>query len=199
MAKVEPIRDSKKIKTIMNMLKGEENWRDYVLFVCGINFGLRIGDLLNIQVKDVKNEDSRIKDRFEIKEQKTSKYNTIEINKPAKEALKLLFKKTNIGTKSDNYIIYNTQRVPLGSSSISRVQAYRLILKWCRKVGLTNLSVGTHTLRKTFGYHAWKSGISIEAIQEKFKHNSTSTTRQYLGIEKKDVKETYDSLIDVFN
>ncbi|MBM7625121.1 tyrosine-type recombinase/integrase [Sporohalobacter salinus] len=198
MAKVEPIRDKKKITTIINLLKGKENWRDYVLFVLGINFGLRIGDLLRVQVKNVREDSGYIKDSFEIKEQKTGKYNSIEINQAAKETLELLFEKTKIGENPTNYLIYNTQSYPLGSEAISRVQAYRLIRKWCKQVGLTSLNIGTHTLRKTFGYHAWKNGINIEALQEKFKHESTSTTREYLGIEKKDVKETYHSLDDIF-
>lgn len=182
----------------MNLLKGKENWKDYALFVLGINFGLRIGDLLQVQVKNVREDSGYIKDSFEIKERKTGKYNSIEINKAAKEALELLFERTKIGKNSDNYLIYNTQSYPIGSESISRIQAYRLIRKWCEEIGLTGLNVGTHTLRKTFGYHAWKNGISIEALREKFKHESTSTTREYLGIEKKDVKETYHSLDDVF-
>ncbi|WP_372494178.1 tyrosine-type recombinase/integrase [Fuchsiella alkaliacetigena] len=65
-------------------------------------------------------------------------------------------------------------------------------------MGLNDLRVGTHTLRKTFGYHSWKNGISIEALQERFKHRSTETTRKYLGIEKKDVVATYNALDDLF-
>lgn len=188
--RVEPIRDKKKITAIKNLLKGAGKFRDYGLFICGINFGLRIGDLLRLQVKNVINASDRIKDNFEIREQKTDKLNVVEINEGARSALKFLFKKTDINQDSNNYLFYNTREVP-GLKPISRIQAYRLIKKWCANVGLTNLNVGTHTLRKTFGYHAWKSGVSIEVLQKKFKHKSTATTRQYLGIEEADVKESY--------
>ena len=85
--RVEPIREKKMIIAIKNLLKKEEKFRDYCLFVCGINFGLRISDLLQIQVRDVRNSLSEIKDTFEIREQKTGKLNVIAINNKAKEAI----------------------------------------------------------------------------------------------------------------
>ncbi len=189
--RVEPIRDKRKITAIKNMLKGANKWRDYTLFTLGMNFGLRIGDLLRLQVKDIIDSSGNIKETFEIVEQKTDKRNVIRINEPAEETLDLLFTNTNIIDSKNNYLIYNTRDK---SKSISRVQAYKLVRKWCQEVGLTDLDVGTHTLRKTWGYHAHKAGVSIETIQAKFKHNSTSTTRKYLGIEQKDVNAAYDKV-----
>ncbi|MCK8825867.1 tyrosine-type recombinase/integrase [Fuchsiella alkaliacetigena] len=198
MAKVEPIRSKRKIKQIVNQLAGAEKWRDYALFVLGINFGLRIGDLLKLQVKNVIDSNGDIKAEFEIQEEKTKKFNSITINKSAQECLELIFKKSPIGDKKEDYLIYNTRTFPIGIKFISRSQAYRIVKKVCESVGLNDLRVGTHTLRKTFGYHSWKNGISIEALQEKFKHRSTETTRKYLGIEKKDVVATYNALDDLF-
>ncbi|MBM7623339.1 tyrosine-type recombinase/integrase [Sporohalobacter salinus] len=189
--RVEPIRDKSKIQDIKDLLKKNDNWRDYTLFTLGINFGLRIGDLLRIQIKDVVNSDNKIKNTFEIVEQKTEKRNVIKINCKAQITLNLLFDKTNLSNNKNNYLIFNKRD---HSKSISRVQAYKLVRKWCQKIGLTDLDVGTHTLRKTWGYHAHKAGVSIETIQTKFKHNSTSTTRKYLGIEQKDVNEAYDKV-----
>ncbi|MFW6230370.1 MAG: tyrosine-type recombinase/integrase [Halanaerobium sp.] len=188
--RVEPIRDKKKISAIKNLLKGAGKFRDYCLFVCGINFGLRIGDLLKLKVKDVRNSSGMIKGNFEIIEEKTDKLNMVEINQGARKALQFLFNKTGIDNDLNNFLFYNTREVP-GAKPISRIQAYRLVNQWCESVGLTNLNIGTHTLRKTFGYHAWKNGVSIEVLQRKFKHSSTSTTRQYLGIEEADVKDSY--------
>ncbi len=188
--RVEPIREKKHITAIKNLLKKEGKFRDYCLFVCGINFGLRIGDLLRIQVKDVQNSLSEIKVSFEIREQKTNRLNVIEINDDAREAIKFLFSHVDLARDPNNYLFYNTRK-KFGKKAISRIQAYRLIRKWCKKVGLRDVRVGTHSLRKTFGYHAWKNGVSIEVIQKKYKHNSTETTRHYLGIEEKDVLEAY--------
>ncbi len=187
--RMEPIRDIKKIKDIKNILKNSHKWRDYLLFVTGLNFGLRIGDLLKIQIKNIVDFNYNIEDRFCIIEEKTNKRNIIKINDEVKNALELIRKKTDLLDNIENYLIYNTKDK---RKSISRVQAYKLVRKWCNAVGLTDLAVGTHTLRKSWGHHAHKAGISIEVIQAKYLHNSTSTTREYLGIERKDVSEAYD-------
>ncbi|GAB6136827.1 tyrosine-type recombinase/integrase [Halanaerobaculum tunisiense] len=189
--RVNPIRDKQKIKQIKQMLQRKNQYRDYVLFVCGINFGLRISDLLQLKIRDVIDATRRIKDTFEIIEQKTDKRNVIKINQSAREAIELLITQTNIVNDYDNHLIYNLRKK---SRSISRVQAYKLVCRWCQEVGLGDLAVGTHTLRKTWGYHAHQEGVSIEVIQAKYKHASTSTTRHYLGIEQKDVNKAYDKV-----
>ncbi|MBM7624629.1 tyrosine-type recombinase/integrase [Sporohalobacter salinus] len=122
--RVEPIRDSEKIKQIKKLLRDWKKWRDYVLFVCGINFGLRIGDLLQIKVKDAFTSEQEIKSIFEVIEQKTQKRNTIKINSAAREALKFLKTKTEITKDQDNFIIYNTRDK---SKGIGWVQAYKLV------------------------------------------------------------------------
>jgi len=189
--RVEPIRDKRKIVAIKNLLKGAERWRDYTLFVLGINFGLRIDDLLKLQVKDVLDESGEIKDRFTIVEGKTKKSNTIKINDSAKEAIRLLFDNTDIKDDLKNHLIYNTKEP---YKPIHRVSAHRLVNQICSEVGIKNIAIGTHTLRKTWGYHAHKAGISIEVIQAKYMHQSTATTRRYLGIEQKDVSAAYDTV-----
>jgi len=187
--RVEPIRDKRKIATIKNMLKGSNKTRDYILFSLGINLGLRIGDLLKIQVKDLFDVDDNIRETFEIVEEKTKKRNVVLINENTKEALKYLIEnEPTVLNNRNNHIIYNTRNK---YESITRIQAYKLTRSWCDKVGLEEIAIGCHTLRKTWGYQAHKEGISIEVIQEKYKHSSTSTTRHYLGIEQKDVNEAY--------
>lgn len=189
-ARVEPIRDKRKISTIKKLLKGGDDTRDYVLFTLGINLGLRIGDLLNLEVRDLFNNNNKIKESIEIIEQKTGKLNIITINNESTDTLNYLVRnEPNILKVSNNKIIYNTRKKFEG---ISRVQAYKLIKKWCNQIGLEDVSIGTHSMRKTWGYHAFKSGVPVEVIQEKYKHSSTSTTRHYLGIEQKDVDEAYN-------
>jgi len=193
MAKTEPIRNIKKVKAIQNMLKGQEKWRDYAMFTLGINFGLRIQDLLSLRVKHVIDIEGNVRSHFKIKEQKTGKDNIIKINKRSKEVVKELINETGIGKLRNNYLFYNTRK-KRGEDNISRVQAYTLINRWCEKVGITEKTIGTHTLRKTHGYLAWKQGNPIESIQEKFKHSTPATTRRYIGVNQKNVDDVYDSV-----
>lgn len=62
MNSVEPIRDPRKIVAIKNMLKGQDNPRDYLLFTLGINFALRVGDLLRLRVMDVLDSQGELRD-----------------------------------------------------------------------------------------------------------------------------------------
>lgn len=78
---VEPIRDKNKIETVKRILK-EKGSRDYLLFLLGINSGLRISDILKLKVSDVKN-----KKYIELYEQKTGKYKRFPITYSYKSAL----------------------------------------------------------------------------------------------------------------
>lgn len=66
---------------------------------------------------------------------------------------------------------------------ITRQQAYRIINVAAKEAGIEG-NVGTHTLRKTFGYHAYKKGVAISIIMSILQHHSKSETLRYIGIEK---------------
>ena len=164
---VEPIRDKEQIKKVKQVLK-QSNQRNYLLFVLGINSGLRISDILKLKVKDVKN-----KKYIEIKEQKTKKYKKFPITKP----LKLCIDRY-INDKLSEDWLFESKR---GSKPITRVQAYRIICNACNNAGI-NLNIGTHTLRKTFGYHFYQEKKDIVILQKIFNHSTPDITLRYIGI-----------------
>lgn len=131
---VQPIRD----KELLEAMKREllrMGYRDYMLFVLGINTGLRISDILKLKVSDVK-ELTYIK----MHEQKTGKFKRIKISGIADEIEKY------ISGMDDNTYLFKSQKG--NNSPISRVQAYRILNKAAVRVGI-NGEIGTHTLRKT--------------------------------------------------
>ena len=184
MNSVEPIRDPQKIALIRKNLS--ESPRDYLLFVLGINFALRISDLLSLRARDVRNEDGTLREFVYLREGKTKKEKRIKVNQAAKEGLTRFFGaqatgqgNTNIYPKGpDDYLFKSKRR----GRRLERTQAFRLVRKWCQNVGLGEIRVGTHTLRKTFGYHARKKGVDISILMEKFNHQSPSMTKRYIGI-----------------
>ncbi len=179
---VEPIRDIKKISQIKNLLRFDWNIRDLLLFELWINSALRISDLLSIQVKDIFENNSGIKDFFDIKEEKTNKTNRITITPKVKETLKL-YKETypNIILDKNNFIFFQKKTFPLWIKSIGRKMSWILLSKICEDVWLKG-NFWNHTLRKTWWYQARINAIPLEIIQHKLNHSSLAVTMRYLWI-----------------
>lgn len=184
----EPIRDPEKIAAVKGFLKDRP--RDYLLFTLGINTGLRISDLLRLYVGDVFDGD-RIRRYLRLRELKTGKEQRIRINQGARMALEH-FAAQN-GYKEPWRPLFASFRNK--EKAISYVQAWRIIKEACAAVGIKR-GIGTHSMRKTWGYHARKKGVSIEIIQAKFGHSSPKETARYIGITADEIKavEEYVSL-----
>lgn len=176
---VEPIRDKSQIQGMKNYLK-EQNIRDYLLFTLGINSGLRISDLLKLTVKDV------TKDRISIREKKTGKAKDFPLSKTCKKAINEYLKETGLSEGT----LFPSRK---GGRPLSRIQAYRILNDAAKHIGITE-AVGTHTLRKTFGYHAFQNGVDITRIQKLLNHSAPSITLAYIGITKEELDEVYITL-----
>ena len=166
---VEPIRDIELIEKVKKIL-ANNGVRDLLLFSLGINTGLRISDILKLKVKDVKN-----KENVEIIEQKTGKRKRFPIH-----AVKNLLNDF-IQFKSDDEYLFISRQTNGKTPVITRQQAYNIINKACRKAGIID-RIGTHTLRKTFGYHHYKKEKNVAILQEIFNHSAPSITLKYIGI-----------------
>ncbi|KMJ55041.1 integrase [Bacillus sp. LL01] len=180
---VEPIKEIELIERIKTVLK-EKSKRDYVLFVFGINTGILISHLLQIKVKDVYDGQS-IKDYYLLKEAKNAEEKLFYINQKVKGALFSYIKEARL--QQEDFLFKSRKN----DQPITRQQAYRIINKVAREVGMRE-KIGTHTLRKTFGYHAYCGGVAISLLQAIFNHSTKAETLRYIGIEKKSVKVKID-------
>ena len=174
---VQPIRDRRKISAIKGNLKKRDP-RNFLLFTLGINTALRISDILKLKVEDVKDHTGEIKLYLDLNEKKTGKQRYIYINDEVKKALEYFFDKTRLYDR-DRYLFVSEKKKI--NKPIGRVRAYQLVNEWCREVGIKD-RVGTHTLRKTAGYHMRMAGVAIELIQEVLGHKAITITKRYLGI-----------------
>jgi len=178
---VEPIRDKKKIAQIKNLLRGQRKFRDLLLFVIGINSALRISDILQLQVRHFLDEKNKIRKRFWIKEKKRNKRHEVVINTSMREALfEFLSAYPQIKNDKSNYVFFNPKKDNF-SNPIKRGQAWKVITSICKQVGLSG-NFGTHSLRKTWGYHARMSGVDLALIMHKLNHESIAYTKRYIGI-----------------
>ena len=171
---VEPIRDRKKIAQIKNLLRGKRRYRDLLLFTVGINTALRISDLLQFQVKHFVNDEGGIQKRFWIREQKRGKRQEVVINQSIREVLREYLEAfPDYVEKPDHPIFFNSKT----HQPIKRGQAWKLITSICEEVGLSG-NFGTHSLRKTWGYHARMQGVDLALIMYKLNHNSIAYTKR---------------------
>ena len=174
---VEPIRSKKQIDAMKRYLKSG-NIRDYLLFVLGINSGLRISDLLSLQMQDVKG-----KERISLREQKTGKTKDFPLSDTCQKAIKEYLQVRGM----DTGFLFASRK---GQGAISRVQAYRILNEAARAIGIKE-QIGTHTLRKTFGYHSFQNGTSLELLMDLFNHSSKTQTLRYIGITEEQKKDVY--------
>ena len=152
---------------------------DLLLFTMGINNGLRIGDLLKLRVKDVK--DLKEGDTLTIKESKTGKQNILMVNKSVHKSLKSYLLKVN--PDDENYLFQSRK----GGKPLSVSTVNGMVKRWTRSINLKG-NYGTHSLRKTFGYiQRMKYKVAFEVLTKRFNHSSPSVTMRYLGIQDKEV------------
>ena len=180
---VEPIRDKRKIEEMKAELK-KNGTRDYLLFIFGINVGLRISDIIKLRVQDVMDYTRRIKTHIEIREEKTNKIKRFKINPLLAEELYQYVMNLNMA----DYIFQSRNG---NNRHITRERAYTILNNAGQNIGLQN--IGTHTLRKTFGFHFYNQTKDIGLLQQLFNHSSPSITLRYIGINQELMDKAYDN------
>jgi len=178
---VDPIREDQHIKRIKRKLK-KENTRDYLLFVMGINNGLRISDLLAIKVGEVRHLEPG--QTLQFTEKKTKKKNVVMINQTIYEALHLYLNATP--HIDSDYLFQSRNKDEDGNNKpLAKETVAKMVKTWTD--GMQG-NYSTHSLRKTWGYiQRTKFGVSFEVICKRFNHTSPAITMRYLGIEDKEV------------
>ncbi|GGC97791.1 tyrosine-type recombinase/integrase [Pontibacillus salipaludis] len=163
---VQPIRDPIMIQQVKDYLL-ESSERNYMLFVIGINTGLRISDILQLRVKDVEGM------HISLREQKTKKRKKIRITPQLRREVKWYMEDKGTG----DYLFKSRKGT---NKPIGRSMAYKILRDAANQFGLRE--IGTHTLRKTFGYHFYLQTKNTAMLQEIFNHSSEKITLIYIGI-----------------
>lgn len=177
---VQPLKDYNQIIDMKWSLKKWCGDRDYILFLLGINTGLRVSDLLNLKVKDIKN-----KKKIKVKEGRTEKPRTI--------YLANIYQELNqyVKTLNSTEWLFPSRK---GDKPITRIQAYRQLNKAAKMVDIKE-GIGTHTMRKTFGYWYYKQTKDIAALQTIFNHSHPDITFQYIGITEEEIHNRINHFI----
>lgn len=177
---VDPIRDPEQIRAMKEYLL-HQSYRDYFLFTFGINSGLRISDIISLRVMDVRNTD-----HLRVKEKKTGKIRKIRMTGALKQEIE---KYTRQMAGSD--LLFPSRK---GKGPIGRENAWRVVNGAARACGITG-AIGTHTMRKTFGYHFYQQTKDVAMLQQIFGHSAPSVTLRYIGIN----DEMIDNVLTTFS
>lgn len=187
---VYPFKTSEDLNAMHSYFLEHNQRRNDLLFIVGINVGLRAGDLLSLKWESVLNESEQIVDGITIKEEKTGKFRTFYFNTSCKNALLSYWQ----NTKSDkSSFIFTSQK----GGNID-VRSACKILKTAAKACNIKYNVGTHSLRKTFGYHQLKAhqndALFLCQLQKMFGHSSPEITLRYCGLENEQLQQYYEDV-----
>lgn len=175
---VEPIREKEKVREVTQILLNS-NERDMVMFAVGIYTGLRISDILKLRKKMVTGT------HISMKEQKTRKFKKVFIVPELRRILKRY-----VESLCDNDFLFASRQGK--NRPITRVRAYAILRTAAEKAGLS--SIGTHTLRKTFGYHMYQEHKDVAMLQDIFNHSSEYITLKYIGVNQDAIDTAMKSL-----
>ena len=182
MAATEPIRDKNELHAMAEYFREKGEFRNYALIVLGACTALRISDLLKLRWSDVYDEErGRFRVHIALTEQKTGKDKVIALNERAVYALRCYFPYRR------GAYIFASQK---SDRPIDRSQAWRIVHEAATAVGATG-HISCHSLRKTFGYHAWTSGVSPVVIMDIYNHSNYEITKRYLGVAQDDLDKAY--------
>lgn len=199
----EPIKSMEDIFRISKYLIGNGRYRDNMLFIVGINFGLRVSDLRMLRFSNLINENLTFKESFAVFEKKTrntrkrKKNRYITINHAVIEAVTLYLEHTKNVCLSDYMFRSESNRGKAKNEPLS-VKSIDRILKGIANDLNLNVKMSTHTLRKTFCYHqmvmSHNDSRKLLLLQKMLNHSSPAQTLDYIGITTEEIDEAYKKL-----
>jgi len=192
---VEPIRDVKKIERMKRLMRKEGKLKELVLFEIGIKTGLRISDILNLKWNSVFSElgsDPAFREVISIKEKKTRKAKQFHLSDNVRKVI-LEFWVSNQLRYEDYIFLSDSNNVVNTHQAWSRQYVWQFLNDYAYRVGIRD-RIGAHTLRKTFGYHAFKNGVDLSLLMRIFNHSSQAVTLRYIGITQDQIDDVYVNL-----
>ena len=199
----DPIKDLDDIFTISKYLISRRRYRDNMLFIVGINFGLRISDLRMLRFSNLINDNLTFKDTFPVFEKKTrntrkKKMNRyITVNAAVMEAVTLYLEKTE-GVCLSDYMFRSESNHGYQENTPMTVQSVNRMLAGIAKDLRLPIHMSSHSLRKTFCYHqmlmSHNDPRKLMLLQKMLNHSTPAQTLEYIGITSEEIEEAYEKL-----
>lgn len=153
-----------------------------MLFYTGINSGMRVSDIVKLTKDDIRNLDGTMKQHITVTEKKTGKQKRFPLCNGLLTEMDRYTRNMQVG----EYLFKSRKGE---NKPITTVQAYRIINRAAKRIKLEE--IGTHTMRKTFGYWHYRQYKDFAILQEIFNHSSPSVTLIYIGINQDNIDNSY--------
>lgn len=198
----EPIKSLDDIDRISKYLLANQRYRDNMLFIVGINFGLRVSDLLQLRFSQLIDDNFTFRTTFPILEKKTKntrkvrRNRYISINNAVMDAVTIYLQHTEC--KLDDFMFRSeSNRGSNQNKPMSRMSVDRILKEIGDTLQLEN-KMATHSMRKTFAYHQMVMSNNdprkLLLLQKMFGHSSAAQTLDYIGITGEEIEEAYMKL-----
>lgn len=185
---VQPIRDLETLDRCFDIARahdarrktGEVSWE--LILLVGLNTSVRVSDFRRFKVGDL-----RGRDYAQITAKKTGKEARILINPAARKRIDRLLS----GRKAEEYVFQSREKDALTRKArpISRQRCYQIINKIAKEAGIEE-RVGCHTLRKTFGFHYYRTTGDVVSLQRILGHSFQRDTLVYIGVIQDNIDES---------
>lgn len=170
-------------------------YRNKLLFLIGINVGIRASDLRTLKWSFFYNENGTFKESYRIqpeKQKKQHKFITMYFNATVKKAIENYV--TEYPIEDINSYLFTSRK---GEEAIGVSSLWRIIKDTAAEAGI-NQNVGSHSLRKSWGFWCWHKASdknkALVILQMCFNHSSTQTTARYIGIMDDEISDMYNSI-----
>ena len=177
------------------LMRKDEKMKELTLLEIGMKTGLRISDILNLKwgsIFAMVDKKPYLLKFVKITEKKTGKTKLFQLSENVQKTIFELLGRDN--PSMGNYIfISNSNKVASTGKAWTRQYVWQYLNDYAYRAGI-RAKIGTHTLRKTFGYHAYKNGADLSLLMRIFNHSSQAVTLRYIGITQEQIDDVYINL-----
>lgn len=186
MPKYLTLEDSKKLLNVAMQEDNRNKERDFAIITLFLNCGMRLSELVGIDIKDIKFDDYTMTVIG-----KGNKERTIYLNKVCIDAINQYLEirpKEGVNYNSKNALFLSERR-----DRISKRTVQYIVEKELKKAGLDTTKYSTHKLRHTAATLMYQYGaVDIRALQELLGHASISTTEIYTHVANEQVRDAVE-------
>lgn len=169
-------------KKLLSAIDGENKERDFAIITLFLNCGLRLSELVNINLSDIKDDMLRIVG-------KGNKERIIYLNKACKDAIENYLKVRPTEGVKDKDALFLSER----KKRISRRTVQYIVEKYVKMAGINQKKISAHKLRHTAATLMYRHGkVDIRSLQTILGHQSISTTEIYTHVNDDDIKKAFE-------